>query len=79
MPDKKDDTPFQLGDRVKIRHSQWRGRIVELRPHSAPGARTSTASGSTSSSNPLTSERCAEDHSSAPPRHRLDAATQVPG
>jgi hypothetical protein len=28
---------FQVGDRVKIRHSDWRGRIVEFRGPLAPG------------------------------------------
>jgi hypothetical protein len=28
---------FKLGDRVKIRYSQWRGRIVELRGPLGPG------------------------------------------
>ena len=28
---------FQLGDRVKIHYSDWKGRIVELRGPLAPG------------------------------------------
>ena len=28
---------FNLGDRVKIRHTDWRGRIVELRGPLGPG------------------------------------------
>jgi hypothetical protein len=31
------DEPFKLGDRVKIRHSDLRGRIVELRGALGPG------------------------------------------
>jgi hypothetical protein len=37
MSANKDSTPFQLGDRVKIRHSMMRGRIVELRGPLGPG------------------------------------------
>jgi hypothetical protein len=28
---------FKLGDRVEIRHSEWRGRIIELRGPLGPG------------------------------------------
>ena len=33
----KADEPFKLGDRVEIRHSDLRGRIVELRGALGPG------------------------------------------
>jgi hypothetical protein len=34
---KKAEVFFNLGDRVKIRHSDWCGRIVELRGPLGPG------------------------------------------
>jgi hypothetical protein len=34
---KTKETFFSLGDRVKIRHSDWCGRIVELRGPLGPG------------------------------------------
>jgi hypothetical protein len=37
MPRKNDPMPFKLGDRVKIRRSDMRGRIVELRGALGPG------------------------------------------
>ena len=37
MATKKNSKPFNLGDRVKIRHTDWRGRIVELRGPLGPG------------------------------------------
>ena len=39
MTAKKNDSPepFKLGDRVMIRHSKWRGPIVELRGALGPG------------------------------------------
>jgi hypothetical protein len=37
MATKKASQPFKLGDRVKILHSEWRGRIVELRGPLGPG------------------------------------------
>jgi hypothetical protein len=37
MVTKKPTPRFQVGDRVKILHSDWRGRIVEFRGPLAPG------------------------------------------
>jgi hypothetical protein len=37
MIEKRDGVTFKLGDRVKIRLSQLRGRIVELRGPFGPG------------------------------------------
>ena len=37
MAAKKPAGPFKLGDRVKIRFTNWRGRIVELRGPLGPG------------------------------------------
>ncbi len=37
MAAKKPIPLFQVGDRVKIRYSDWRGRIVEFRGALAPG------------------------------------------
>jgi hypothetical protein len=37
MGAKKASEPLKLGDRVKIRHTAWRGRIVELRGPLGPG------------------------------------------
>jgi hypothetical protein len=37
MAAKKASPRFQLGDRVAIRHSDWKARVVELRGHLAPG------------------------------------------
>jgi len=37
MPAEKSAQPFKLGDRVKIRYSDWRGRIVEERGALGPG------------------------------------------
>ena len=37
MPARKTTPPFKLGDRVKIRLSTLRGRIVELRGPLGPG------------------------------------------
>lgn len=37
MAAKKPDPLFQVGDRVAIRYSDWRGRIVEFRGPLAPG------------------------------------------
>jgi hypothetical protein len=36
---KNASTPLKLGDRVKIRHSDRRGRIVELRGPLGPGGK----------------------------------------
>src|SRR5579875_1697036 len=38
LPEAKKPTPlYQAGDHVQIHHSDWRGRIVELRGPLAPG------------------------------------------
>jgi hypothetical protein len=37
MARKKLSESFKVGDRVQIRHSEWRGRIVEERGPLAPG------------------------------------------
>jgi hypothetical protein len=37
MVKKKTEQLFKLGDRVKILHSSWQGRIVELRGPLGPG------------------------------------------
>jgi hypothetical protein len=37
MAKKKASEPFKVGDRVRIRYSEWRGRIVEERGPLAPG------------------------------------------
>lgn len=37
MATKRPSPLFQVGDRVKIRYSDWRGRIVEFRGPLAPG------------------------------------------
>jgi hypothetical protein len=37
MAAKKASQAFNVGDRVKILHSDWRGRIVELRGPLGPG------------------------------------------
>ena len=37
MATKKSSQLFQVGDRVKIRHTDWRGRIVEFRGPLGPG------------------------------------------
>jgi hypothetical protein len=37
MATKRSAQPFKVGDRVKIRYSDWRGRIVEERGALGPG------------------------------------------
>lgn len=37
MTAKQPAVPFKLGDRVRIRHSSLRGRIIELRGALGPG------------------------------------------
>jgi hypothetical protein len=37
MADNKPAQPLKVGDRVKIRYSDWRGRIVEERGALGPG------------------------------------------
>jgi hypothetical protein len=37
MAARKPPPLFQVGDRVKIRHTDWRGRIVEFRSPLGPG------------------------------------------
>ena len=37
MAEKKTAEPWKLGDRVRIRYSRWRGRIVELHGPFGPG------------------------------------------
>jgi hypothetical protein len=37
MAKKKASQSFKLGDRVQILHSDWRGRIIELRGALGPG------------------------------------------
>jgi len=37
MASKKPAVAFKLGDRVKVRFTNWRGRIVELRGPLGPG------------------------------------------
>ncbi|MHB1424249.1 MAG: hypothetical protein ACYC3I_13820 [Gemmataceae bacterium] len=77
MATKKSTPLFQLGDRVKIHYSDWRGRIVEFRGPLGPGGKFVYRIRIPDKPKPIYIELPEDEMTALPPRPKKETSSSV--